>query len=431
MKHFVKNSTQFVKKIKELEVPPGRKMVSFDVIALFTSIPVTKAVSVIKDRLNQDTTLKDTCELSVNQITLLEICLNTTYFIYDGVFYKQKKGTAIGSPVSPIVANLYMEHFEERATREAPHPPDIWLRYVDDTFTVLQESEVEHFTHHLNSMDENIKFTVEPEQDNTLAFLDTCVCLKDDGSTKVNIYRKATHTDQYLNWDSNHHLEHKRSVVRTLLQRAENLITEEEDKNTEVDHIKKVLKANGYKTWVFNTTQPMKRKENTTTETSRRQHAIGLPYISKLSEQVARIFKSYNIPVYHKPINTLRSLLVYPKDRTAKAAKCGVVYDIKCPEYDQHYIGETARTLGTIITEHLSCRQLLSAISEHKLNTGHQCSVKAVNILDHEENWHRRKIKEAINIHRKKPTLNRDVGQELPPVLLQLVSHDIGHVTHP
>ncbi|KAI0215986.1 hypothetical protein LSAT2_031963 [Lamellibrachia satsuma] len=57
---------------------------------------------------------------------------------------------------------------------------------------------------------------------------------------------------------------------------------------------------------MFNITQPRRKKENTTTETSRRQHAIGLSYISKLSEQVARIFKSYDIPVYHKPINTLR-----------------------------------------------------------------------------------------------------------------------------
>ena len=79
---------------------------SFDVTALFTSILVTEAVSVMKDQLNQDTTLKDRCELSVNQIiTLLEICLNTTYFIYDGVFYKQK-GAAMGSPVSPIVENI-------------------------------------------------------------------------------------------------------------------------------------------------------------------------------------------------------------------------------------------------------------------------------------------------------------------------------------
>ena len=139
--------TQFVKKVKELEVPPGRKMVSFDVTALFTSIPVTEEVSVIKDRLNQDTTLKDRCELSVNQIiTLLEICLNTTYFIYDGVFYKQKKGAAMGSPVSLIVANLYMEHFEKRAIREAPHPPDIWLRYVDDTFSVTRERSRTFYT---------------------------------------------------------------------------------------------------------------------------------------------------------------------------------------------------------------------------------------------------------------------------------------------
>ena len=102
----------------------------------------------------------------------------------------------------------------------------IWLRYVDDTFTVLQEGEVEQFTQHLNSMDDIIKFTVEVEQNNTPASLDTCICLKDDGSTKVKVYRKATHTDQYLNLESIHPLENKRSVVRTLLERAERLTSQ-------------------------------------------------------------------------------------------------------------------------------------------------------------------------------------------------------------
>ena len=142
---------------------------------------MAEVLSLIKEILNQER-LKDRCELSVDQsTTLLEICLTITSFSYNGVFYKLKKVAAMGSPVSPIVANLTIEHFEERSTRKAPHPPYIWLRYVDDTFTVLQESEVEHFTQHLICMDEYIKFTVEIGRNNTLALLETYIlCLKDD-----------------------------------------------------------------------------------------------------------------------------------------------------------------------------------------------------------------------------------------------------------
>jgi len=120
---------------------------------------------------------------------------------------------------------------------------------------------------------------------------------------------------------------------------------------------------------------------------------------------------------YHKPINTLRSMLVHTKDKTDHAAKCGVVYDIQCPDCNQHYIyiGEPARPLSTRIKQHLPCRQPLSAVSEHKLNTDQQCSMRDVNIFDSEENWQRRKIKEAINIHRGKTVLNRDIDQELLP----------------
>ena len=152
----------------------------------------------------------------------------------------------MGSPVSPLVANLYMEHFKEATLTSATHPPSVWLRYVDDTFVKIEDANIEEFTNHINSIDENIKFTVEPEVEGKLAFLDVQIHVLEDGDTKTTVYRKATHTDQYLNGLSDHPLVHKRSVVRSLLNRADNIIKSYEDNLAEKSHIHKVLKVNNY-----------------------------------------------------------------------------------------------------------------------------------------------------------------------------------------
>ena len=83
--------------------------------------------------------------------------------------------------------------------------------------------------------------------------------MNDDCTLKTNIYCKPTHTGQYLNWDSNHHLEHKRSVVHT---RAETVVSEPEDLEEEVKHVKNVLRVNGYKKWSFQITKNKVREED-------------------------------------------------------------------------------------------------------------------------------------------------------------------------
>ena len=164
--------------------------------------------------------------------------------------------------------------------------------------------------------------------------MDSCVHLQDDGSLKTTVERKSTHTDQYLNWESNHHLDHKRSVVRTLLNRADTHISDPLDKEAEIVHVKSVLKANGYQDWALKVpNQPDKskrveHKQNKEKTTS--SPPIGLPYIQGLSEELQRIFGDHGITIYHRPFNTIRSMLVHPKDKAEKQDKCGVVYQGIC-----------------------------------------------------------------------------------------------------
>ena len=94
--------------------------------------------------------------------------------------------------------------------------PHLWLRFVDDTFVIQKAEDSQQFLHHINTQDPNIQFTVEePDQDGSLPFLDTKVT---PGPSTV--YRKPTHTDQYLHWDNNYFITAKHSVYSTLAHRA-------------------------------------------------------------------------------------------------------------------------------------------------------------------------------------------------------------------
>ena len=122
-------------------------------------------------------------------IQLLEFCLTTTYFVYKGKYYQQTHGAAMGSPVSPIVANLYMEDFEDIALSSAPNPSSVWIRYVDDTFVKIHEYHVDEFSAHINSINPKKQFTIEPELEGKLPFLDLCLHVQQE-VCRVRQYRR-------------------------------------------------------------------------------------------------------------------------------------------------------------------------------------------------------------------------------------------------
>ena len=99
-------------------------MNSFDVVSLFTCVPTDLAVQVARRRLEKDQTLPDRTDLSVDDIMdLLTLCLRTTFLQFRGKAYQQVHGTAMGSPVSVVIANLVMEDVEQRALATFHSPP--------------------------------------------------------------------------------------------------------------------------------------------------------------------------------------------------------------------------------------------------------------------------------------------------------------------
>ena len=119
----MQSTGDFVAKAKRLTLQAGECMPSYDVTSLFTSVPTDPALNIIEDLLEKDKKLNDRTVLSVQKIIeLLGSCLHNTYFSFQNKFYEQVDGVPMGSLVSPIVTNLYIESFERKAVSSAINP---------------------------------------------------------------------------------------------------------------------------------------------------------------------------------------------------------------------------------------------------------------------------------------------------------------------
>ena len=232
------NSTTFSNYIRNVPIEDDEIMALFDVTSLYTNIPIIDTLNIIKDYVNNDD--QSTRKTAVPQnkfLDLVNLVLTTTWYTFNSQFYQKTDGVAMGGPESLTTAEICMQAHERTAISMALNPRKVWEGFVDDVYSILKRTHLEYFFQHINNLHQNTKFTMEEESNGELAILDTLL-KRDNGEVSVLVYRKPTHTDQYLHYSSHHQTSCKESVVSSLLNRAYSIITNKDDLDKENTRIK-------------------------------------------------------------------------------------------------------------------------------------------------------------------------------------------------
>ena len=169
----------------------------------------------------------------------------------------------------------------------------------------------------------------------------------------------------------------------------------------------------GYPNWAFHKANKSRRKRDLSSASLNPSPTrVTIPYVAGLSERLKNTYKTFGITTSYKPSNTLRSKLVNVKDKQPKEKRSNVVYGITCANAgcDNSYVGETKQSLKTRANQHRrpsSNEAQNSAVFIHLKDSGHNFAFEDVRILDREDKWHERGVKEAIWERVEQPSLNK------------------------
>ncbi|XP_064472603.1 uncharacterized protein LOC135387236 [Ornithodoros turicata] len=322
----------------------------------------------------------------------------------------------MGSPISTTVANLVMEFVEDKALEDAGQFITFYRRYVDDTFVIIKNNFTNTFFDKLNSIHPNIQFTCEEEKEKKIAFLDVLVQRDPCGNLKTSVYRKPCDTGQVLHYGSGHPLEHKRSVVRSLLSRAMKIPSDHQTRHEEITKAKADLRRKAYpEQFICDTYHRMMNTRPEQAESSQeRPMYVTIPYLKGVSEPIRRVLSQVNIKTAFKPTTTLRNVLSHPKDRTPPEEERGVVYKVSCQDCPAVYIGETGRKTRTRMKEHKKDIEKSATnpteLCEHARKTGHVLDLDNPCILAKKNKWGVRRQLESWHIKKTKEAINRQPG---------------------
>lgn len=309
--YYIKDSFSFKHFIDTINIPHNYKIISLDVISMYTNIPNELITTVLKTKWNL---LKEHTTLSCNEfIEGILLIQNNNYYQYKDNFYQQLGGCTMGSPISSTLAQLVMEHLEEGVLGNLDFNVLFFKRFVDDCIAAIPSDKINNMLNSFNSFHPKLQFTIETEN-NAINFLDLTLIRTNDNKIKTKLYQKETWSGRYLNYYSNHPNAQKNSVIVGLTDRAIKLTSPEYHPEV-LKHIKNTLKNNHYpiknierifkqRTYKFYNNNKNNQKQ---TQINNNRY-ISIPYTNQLSEKLKYVLSKHNIKVCHRTQNTLSPL---------------------------------------------------------------------------------------------------------------------------
>lgn len=273
--------------------------------------------------------------------------------------YRQTDGVAMGSPLGPLLANVFVGSLEQKLFDQHGGPL-LYKRYVDDVFAIFNcKSQCYDFLRRINHLHSSIQFTCEEEMNNKIAFLDVQI-EKDLNDQKfvTSIFRKDTFTGLYVKWESFCSKRRKVNLVSTLTHRAI-LLCSSTRLDAELNNIRKILGDNGYPSSLVNSIIESKLKSVSQSQFGPAKCSVSLhlPFIGnpsyrfekQISSAVSACFGAVALrTVFHsKPL-----LPTNRKDPLPTMMRSKIVYQYTC-RCDQRYVGRTGQRLETRIEQHI------------------------------------------------------------------------------
>ena len=409
--------------------------VSYDVCSLFTNLPLEETIDLAVDLI-----FKKHKELKITKSELRELfmfCTSKTNFLFNGTVYDQIDGCAMGSPLAPVLANLFLGHYEKLWLSEYGGEklggPLFYRRYMDDVFAVfMNQDQAARFLTFLNGKHPNIKFTMEMSDRGVLNFLD--VKVDNNDLFRTSVYHKPTFTGLMTNFRSFVPAEYKKRLVLTLMDRIFKINNTWTLFHKDIETLGHYLARNLFpkrfvERYLREYLDRKLRNDNENADVKSDTHYFKLPYIgvqsSVIKLRVTKLFKQFcksekEIRIVFN-ISKVRDYFS-TKDSYPNCFKSNVVYLFTCANCGIRYVGRTHRNFDTRINEHLRLES--SSIFKH-INDPKNSICKTVcsrdssfKILDQANNDYELALKEGIFIKWLRPVLNKQKSHEVITLLI-------------